>query len=81
MLPPLYMCPLSETQQAALEQGLRCKDAFTLRRCQILLARARRIQPRDIATTVGGSVQNCLQGDSCLRAAGVSLFARLIELS
>ncbi|WP_421659080.1 helix-turn-helix domain-containing protein [Leptothermofonsia sp. ETS-13] len=76
MLPPLYVCPLSETQQAALKQGLRCKDAFTLRRCQILLARARRIQPRDIATTVGGSVQTVCkvirafeqQGLACLHA-------------
>ncbi len=43
MLPPLYVRRLSETEQVALEQGLRSKDAFTLRRCQILLASARDI--------------------------------------
>lgn len=57
MLPPLYLRPLSETKQTALEQGLRFKDAFTLRRCQILLASARRTQVREIATAVGCSVQ------------------------
>ncbi|MBL1178159.1 helix-turn-helix domain-containing protein [Pantanalinema sp. GBBB05] len=40
-----------------LEQGLRSKDAFTLRRCQILLASARRTQAREIATYLGCSVQ------------------------
>jgi len=57
MLPPLYVRPLSETEQTTVEQGLRSKDAFTLRRCQILLASARKSQPREIAKHVGCSVQ------------------------
>jgi len=76
MLPPLYVRPLSQAEQAALEQGLGSKDAFTLRRCQILLASARGIQPRDIAATVGCSVQTVRnvirgfeqQGLACLHA-------------
>lgn len=53
----MYVRPLSETERTALEQGLRSKDAFTLRRCQILLASARRTRPREVATSVGCSVQ------------------------
>jgi transposase len=76
MLFPLYVRPLSETEQTALEQGLRSKDAFTLRRSQILLASAKRTQPREIATHLGCSVQTVRntirafhqQGLACLQA-------------
>ncbi|WP_416669750.1 IS630 family transposase [Egbenema bharatensis] len=76
MLPPLYVRPLSETEQTALEQGLRSKNAFTLRRCQILLASARGTQAREIAAAVGCSVQTVRntirafhqQGLACLQA-------------
>jgi transposase len=57
MHPPLYVRSLSETEQTALEQGLRSKDALTLRRCQILLASAKRIRPKAIAIYVGCSIQ------------------------
>ena len=35
------MRPLTDAEREALEAGLRSSDAFTLRRCQILLASAR----------------------------------------
>jgi hypothetical protein len=57
MLPPLYVRPLSTIEETALAQGLRSKEAFTLRRSQILLASARGSKPREIATLVGCSVQ------------------------
>lgn len=77
MLPPLYVRSLVETERVALEQGLRSKDAFTLRRCQILLASAKRTRPREIAAHVGCSVQTVRntirafeqQGLACLTAA------------
>lgn len=76
MHPPLYVRPLSETERTALEQGLRSKDAFTLRRCQILLASAKQTRAREIATHVGCSVQTVRntirafepQGLACLKA-------------
>lgn len=76
MLPPLYVRPLSETERATLEQGLRSKDAFTLRRCQILLASAKGTRAKDIAAYVGCSVQTVrntirafeAQGLGCLKA-------------
>ena len=41
MREPIFVRPLEEDERKALEEGLRSKDAFVLRRCQILLASAR----------------------------------------
>ncbi len=38
---PIFVRPLTESERAALEAGLRSTDAFVLRRCQILLGSAR----------------------------------------
>ncbi len=57
MLPPLSVRSLSETERLRLEQGLRSKDAFTLRRCQILLASAKGQRPSEIAKNIGCSAQ------------------------
>ena len=35
---PVYIRPLTDNERQALQAGLRSSDAFTLRRCQILLA-------------------------------------------
>src|SRR5262245_41225215 len=40
MQTPLYVRPLLADERAILETGLRSASAFTLRRCQILLASA-----------------------------------------
>lgn len=76
MHPPLYVRSLTETERTTLEQGLRSKDAFTLRRCQILLASARQTKPSKIAREIGCSVQTVRntirafeqQGFACLSA-------------
>ena len=57
MKPPIVVRPLTEEERHHLEGGLRSKHAFTLRRCQILLASAQRHTPAQIATHVGCSVQ------------------------
>lgn len=41
MKSPIYVRPLSDTEQKAVEAGLRSSHAFVLRRCQILLASGR----------------------------------------
>lgn len=41
MRTPIFIRPLMDEERQALERGLRSKDAFVLRRCQILLASAR----------------------------------------
>ena len=38
MKPPIFVRELSENERERLEDGLRSKDAFAMRRCQILLA-------------------------------------------
>jgi Winged helix-turn helix len=53
----MFVRPLTEEERHHLEGGLRSKHAFTLRRCQIVLASAPRHTPAQIATHVGCSVQ------------------------
>lgn len=57
MKPPLFVRPLTDEERHHLEDGLRSKQAFTLRRCQIVLASAQRHTPAQIAKVVGCSVQ------------------------
>ena len=79
---PLTVRPLTDAERAELRLGLRSPDAFTLRRCQYLLAAAegRAAEGRaaaGIAATHGGSpqgVRNVLRafaarGTACLRRA------------
>lgn len=57
MKPPLFVPPLADEERRHLEGGLRSKQAFTLRRCQILLASTQQKPPAQIAQHVGCSVQ------------------------
>ena len=76
MKPPLFLRPLAASERDALRQGLRCPDAFTLRRCQILLASAQGQRPSRIAAALGCSAQAvrdainafAAEGLACLRA-------------
>jgi transposase len=52
MKPPLYIRHVTAEEHAALTAGLRSHDAFTVRRCQILLASAERQKPSGIAKTL-----------------------------
>jgi hypothetical protein len=52
MKPPVYIRPVTDEERAALEAGLRSPDAFTVRRCQILLASAARQRPSAIAKSL-----------------------------
>lgn len=49
MKPPIFVRKLSEKERESLEAGLRSKDAFVMRRCQILLSSARGKSPPKIA--------------------------------
>jgi transposase len=76
MKPPMYVGPLSSTRRQRLEKGLRSRDAFELRRCQILLASAGGQRPSQIAVHVGctaQTVRNTIRAyradmTTCLRA-------------
>jgi transposase len=74
MKPPLFVRELSDAERRALHAGLRSREAFTLRRAQILLASADGLRPTAIAARVGcavGTVHNTLhafgkEGTGCL---------------
>jgi hypothetical protein len=76
MKPPLFVRPLADSERQALRQGLRSPDAFTLRRCQILLASDQGQRPARIATALGCAAQTVrdalnafgAEGTACLRA-------------
>src|SRR5215831_3983860 len=52
MKPPLSIRHVTDEEHAALETGLRSHEAFTVRRCQIVLASAEGQKPSQIATTL-----------------------------
>ncbi len=53
MKAPIFVRSFSEKERERLEAGLRSKDAFTLRRCQMLLASSRGDKVPQIATNLG----------------------------
>jgi transposase len=75
MKPPLFVRPLTDDERAALRAGLRSPDAFTLRRCHILLASADGLRPAQIAgrfSCASQSARNAIrafhaEGLACLR--------------
>ncbi|MEJ7638699.1 MAG: helix-turn-helix domain-containing protein, partial [Singulisphaera sp.] len=58
MKPPLFVRPLTDPERAALRAGLRSPDAFTFRRCQVLLASADGLRPAQIAERLGCASQS-----------------------
>src|SRR4051794_11359516 len=71
MKPPTFVRPLSDEEGRALRAGLRSHDAFTLRRCQVLLASADGQKPRAIAAAVGCCVQSVRNAIHAFEAEGL----------
>ncbi len=71
----MFVRELTAPERRALESGLRSREAFTLRRAQILLASAEGLRPARIASRLGcsaGTVRNTIRafeerGAECLR--------------
>lgn len=57
MKPPIFVRKLSEKERGRLEAGLRSRETFVMRRCQILLASARGLSPPKIALSLGCASQ------------------------
>ena len=72
MKPPIFVRPLSDEERQALKAGLRSPDAFTLRRCQILLHSADGHRPREIADAVGCCVQSARNAIRAFRGGGAA---------
>lgn len=65
MKAPLFIRPLTQDEHRQIQAGLRSSDAFVLRRCQILLASARRERASAIAKHLGcddQTVRNAIKG-------------------
>ena len=72
MQAPLLVRPLTDAERQALEAGLRSPAAFTLRRCQIVLASARGEHPPAIAAALGCSDQTVRNAIHAFDRAGVA---------
>jgi transposase len=68
----MYVRPLSPAEQHHLEVGLHSSDAFTLRRCQILLASGRGQRPAQIAHNLGCAVQSVRNAIHAFHARGLA---------
>ena len=74
MKPPIFVRELTDSERQELRAGLRRREAFALRRAQILLASAEGQRPSRIAASVGsavGTVHNTIhafekEGTDCL---------------
>ncbi len=53
MKTPIFVRSFSEEEREALQTGLRSKNTFTLRRCQVLLASSRGVYAPKIAESLG----------------------------
>jgi transposase len=65
MKAPIFIRSLTEDERAAIQAGLRSKDAFVLRRCQILSASSRKERAPAIAHALGcddQTVRNVIKG-------------------
>jgi len=58
MKPPIFVRSLTSEERRQLQSGLRSREAFTLRRCQIVLASSAGQRPSEIAQAVGCAVQS-----------------------
>jgi transposase len=75
MRTPIFVRPLADTERDALTTGLRSSDAFTLRRCQILLASARGERAPRIAAHLGCDDQTVRNAIHAFNQSGLAALA------
>jgi transposase len=73
---PIFVRPLTDDERQALQAGLRSADAFTLRRCQILLASAQGKRAAAIATDLHCDDQTVRNAIHDFNATGPAALAR-----
>ena len=71
MQAPLFVRPLTDTERTTLTAGLHSSSAFTLRRCQILLASARQEHVPAIARALGCNTQTVRNAIHAFNRSGV----------
>lgn len=75
MKPPIFVRELSEKERGTLEEGLRSKDSFVMRRCQILLASTRGKSPPKIAESLGCASQTVRNAIRAFNERGLGALA------
>jgi transposase len=75
MQAPLFVRPLTDSERAALTDGLHSSAAFTLRRCQILLASARQEHVPAIARALGCNTQTVRNAIHAFNRSGLETLA------
>jgi transposase len=75
MKPPIYLRPLTPEERQHLEVGLRSPNAFTLRRCQILLASARGQRPARIVRQLSCATQSVRNAIHAFHSRGLALLS------
>ena len=68
---PIYVRPLTDDERAALAAGLRSRNAFVMRRCQILLASASGRRASRIAADLGCDTDTALNAINAFNRAGL----------
>jgi transposase len=76
MRPPIFVRALTDDERAQVEAGLRSADAFTLRRCQIVLASARGERAPAIAQHLGCDDQTVREAIRAFDARGTAALQR-----
>ena len=71
----MYIRPLTPKEREQLEAGLRSSEAFTLRRCQILLASARGQRPAQIAQQLSCATQSVRNAIHAFHRRGLASLA------
>jgi len=77
MQTPLFVRPLTADERATLETGLRSPSAFTVRRCQILLASAEGQSTTTIARHLHGTDQTVRHAMPALHQRGLAVLQPL----
>ncbi len=75
MKTPIFIRPLTENERGQIQAGLRSKDAFVLRRCQIVLASERGERAGAIAKQLGCHKQTVLNVIHGFNADGLAVLA------
>jgi transposase len=73
---PVFVRELTQEERRELESGLRSRDGFRLRRCQVLLASSRGEHAAVIARQVGCSPQTARNAIAAFNARGLASLAR-----
>jgi transposase len=75
MKPTTFVRTLTDGEGQAVRDGLRSSDAFTLRRCQILVASGRGHSPSQIAVALGCATQTVRNAIAAFEARGAACLA------